>query len=331
MAVIRQPVLKTWEQAVEGAAQRVWRGVCGEGAAAADFALRSLFEREPRAGGTLVIENMMPLWCEAGGEALLGQPSAICAAAERARRFGARPILVFGDSHSRHYLRRSRQGDEFLLPIGVVKTGASARGLAAQASDPAGVARSIAALRGSAHRLPMLFVFGQVDIEFIHAFKLAEAGVHEDRDEVFSSFMDETLDRYVRWLTTILTPDERERAFLAPVFPPALADDCWSRGYMNAQIARHSRLERSVLNARISAIRTPTLLRRTQRHGAFNRALRARAAHIGMKMLGDFDDLCEGGVVAPVFQGPPAGADHHLDHTALRTAIVPRLWRAARG
>jgi hypothetical protein len=328
--VIRVVSLNLWESTAARAARCIWAAACGDAKAPADILLWRLFAREPRTGGSLLIENMIPQWCELGGEAFLGHPCAMSEAGERGRRFGARPIIVFGDSHSRLYLRRTRQDNAFLFPIGVVKTGASARGLTVRDSESAtGMARAIEHLRDLPHTLPVLFVFGQVDIEFIYAFKLAEAGEHEDRDDAFYSFMEETLDRYVGWLTTTLRPNERAGAFLAPIFPPALDDKCWSSGYMNAQIARHSSLERSVLCERIRAIQTPTLLKRTQRHSAFNRELRTRAAVTGMKMLPDYDEICEGGVVAPYFQGPRAGADHHLDHAALRDAIVPRLWLAA--
>lgn len=279
------------------------------------------------------LEHWAPSFAEVGGQALLNEPDKVSSVVRHLTRQGARPMFVIGDSHSRLYLRRARGRRQFLAPFSSVRSGASARGLGNSKSilgAGADLSALVQGMRATGTEMPILLVFGQVDIEFVHIFKLIEAGATYDDPAVFDAFCDTTIDRYVTWLAQTLAPQERTRTFLAPVFPPALSDAAWAQGYVNAHLgATYSSLDLDSLARALVGMEIASIQERADRHRVFNAKLRTKAALIGLTVLDDYEELYEGDRVADRFLGPPNGSDHHLDHVAIRGPVVRRLWQVA--
>jgi hypothetical protein len=244
---------------------------------------------------------------------------------------GAAPLAIVGDSHSRLYVRRARWKGRWLAPIHLATAGASARGLAnAQSRSGQGdlVRRFVAGLARLVARPPILFVFGQVDVEFVFTFKRLENDPPSTFDLAdFETFCVETADRYADFVAGLgLAP---RQGILAGVFPPALSDAAWRAGYLNAYIAQtESNLALDVLRARLERADIPSLHARTAQHRLFNRHLAAAPPRRGLGYIDVFDDLLsDAGVVDVRFLGPAAGLDHHLDAAATRPMVVSVLQR----
>jgi hypothetical protein len=244
---------------------------------------------------------------------------------------GARPYGVVGDSHSRMLVRRGRRGRDWLLPIWNLETGASARGLArVGARSGAGgrtrdVLRRLLALDG----LPVLTLFGQVDIEFVHAFKRLASGERRFSPEGFDAFADETVAAYVAFLAEAVEPALRRRVQVCPVFPPALSDAAWRRGYLNAHIvALHGEGTREEMAAGLAGLEIPDLIQRAGLHAGFNARLARAATAEGFSSPDLFPAFIgRDGAVRPAFLGAARGADHHLDFAATQAPVLESLWR----
>jgi hypothetical protein len=242
---------------------------------------------------------------------------------------GARPVVIIGDSHSRLYVHRDRRGREWLLPLHHLATGASARGLGRTASRSGvgeTVQRLLAGLSAAGAKLPVLLVFGQVDVEFVFTFKRLEQEPPADHDaQTFDAFCRDTADAYAAFAAGLpMAPN----ISLAAIFPPALSDEAWRDGYLNAHIAhQHTALHLVALRERLSRARAEDLAARTAQHRAFNHRLQAAADDRRLGWLHAFDDLLDdGGVAGPERLGAAAGRDHHLDAEAVRPVISNRLW-----
>jgi hypothetical protein len=244
---------------------------------------------------------------------------------------GARPYGVVGDSHSRMLVRRARRGGDWLLPLWTLETGASARGLVrAEARSGAG-GRTRDTLRGllALDGVPVLTLFGQVDIEFVHAFKRLSGDERRFSATGFDAFADETARAYVAFLAEAVPPHLRHRVWVCPIFPPALSDAAWRRGYLNAHIvALHGDGTMEEMAGRLADLEIPNLTRRTALHATFNARLAAAATAEGFSNLDLFQAFVgPEGVVDPAFLGTAGGADHHLDFAASRAPVLESLWR----
>ena len=279
-----------------------------------------------RSAGSAAMRRMANGVAAGGTRALLSDPVTAHALIAALQARGARPILIVGDSHSRLYVHRDRRGGRWLLPLHRLATGASARGLA-KASSRSGQGDVVRALverlaTGSAS-IPVLLVFGQVDVEFVFTFKRLEQDPPADHDaRVFEDFCRETVDAYVTFAGGLPGPP----VAVAAIFPPALSDEAWRQGYLNAHIAHeHTALGAEALRERLQAARVEPLKARTADHELFNRRLRCAAEARGLGWVDTFAALIgEGGVARGL--GPAAGRDHHLDASAVRPAVVPQLW-----
>jgi hypothetical protein len=242
---------------------------------------------------------------------------------------GGCPVLIAGDSHSRLYVQRDRRGGRWLLPLHHLATGASARGLARAGSRSGEGERLRGLLAGASAAgawFPVLLVFGQVDVEFVFTFKRLEQEPAANHDSAaFEAYCDETAEAYADFAAGL--PMARNLT-LAAIFPPALSDDAWRQGYLNAHIAhQHTTLEVAALGERLAATRVEDLAARTAQHRVFNGRLRAAAETRGLAVLEAFGDLLNrDGVAGAERLGPAAGRDHHLDVEAVRPALVTRLW-----
>lgn len=248
-----------------------------------------------------------------------------------ARRQGARALAIVGDSHSTALVRRSVRAGRWLLPLHLLCTGASARGLAnPEAAAGAGAKVQAFLQHLSTTGTPVVFMFGQIDVEFVYTFKRLEAGALSFDPADFDAFTGESVDRYVAFLAQALPPDLKPSARVASIFPPALSDAAWRQGYVNAHIAElHGPADARMLE-RLAELEIPSLAERTRLHAGFNERLAeaARAAGIGsLDLFAPF--LGNAGVVLPAFVGKARGADHHLGYTASRPAVIDRLWEAA--
>jgi hypothetical protein len=244
---------------------------------------------------------------------------------------GARPYGVVGDSHSRMLVRRGRRGADWLLPIWHLETGASARGLARPEARSGAGARTRDVLRRllAVDGLPVLTMFGQVDIEFVHTFKRLANGERGFSPERFDAFADETVAAYVAFLAEAVEPALRGRVRVCPVFPPALSDAAWRRGYLNAHlVALHGEGGREAMAAGLAGLEIPDLVQRTGLHDRFNARLARAASAEGFSSPDLFRAFVGGdGAVRPAFLGAARGADHHLDFAATQTPVLESLWR----
>lgn len=250
---------------------------------------------------------------------------------------GAQPYAVIGDSHSRLLVRRSRRADgAWLAPLWWLETGASARGLGrADARSGAGqrVRSAIDAALGLTDTAPILLKFGQVDLEFVQVFKRLEAGQRAFDADAFAVFAEQTVARYVAFLSEATAAADRARLHVCSLFPPTLSDAAWRTGYVNAHIAElHGPADRGDLAQALGGLSLPDIAVRTGLHAAFNLALARAVAAEGLAYVDDLTPfLGADGVVDPLYVGAAAGSDHHLDFYASRAPVVDQLWRVLEG
>ena len=263
-------------------------------------------------------------------EALPEWPARVRGLVATMRGEGAAPIAIVGDSHSTHLVRRGWQGERWMLPLHRLCTGASARGL----SNPEAAAGAGAKVRQFLDALaltpmPVVFKFGQVDLEFVFTFKRLEAGEAAFDPDAFDAFAAETVDRYIAFLKDATPPGLRARAHVAGVFPPALSDKAWRQGYVNAHIADlHGPADRRALTERLAKLELPSLEERTKLHNAFNARLFGAASAAGFGVMFGFKALLgPDGVAAPEHLGKAQGGNHHLGYAATRGPVLEQLWK----
>jgi hypothetical protein len=242
---------------------------------------------------------------------------------------GAAPIAIVGDSHSTHLVRRAWKGEQWMLPVHRLCTGASARGLInPQAAAGAGAkVRAFLATLADAP-MPVVFKFGQVDVEFVYMFKRLEAGLAAFDPADFDAFAAETVERYIAFLEEATPQPLRGMARVAGIFPPALSDAAWRQGYVNAHIADlHGPADSKELADRLAGLELPSLAERTRLHAAFNTRLFERAAKSHFAPMFGFKALLgPDGTAAPRFLGRGRGRNHHLGYAASRAPILKALW-----
>lgn len=247
-------------------------------------------------------------------------------------RDGARPYAVIGDSHSRLLVRRSRRADgAWLAPLWWLETGASARGLA-RADARSGAGQRVRAAIDQALSVAtdglVLLKFGQVDIEFVQVFKRLEAGASAFDSDSFRAFTEQTIERYLAFLTQAVAPADRARVRLGSLFPPTLSDAAWRTGYVNAHIVDlHGPADPEDLAQRLASLDIPDLAARTMLHAQVNARLASAAAAEGFAYDDHFTPfLGEAGLVDRSCLGPAGGGDHHLDFHASRARMLDHLW-----
>jgi len=248
-----------------------------------------------------------------------------------AREAGGVPLAVIGDSHSTHLVRRSRMGERWLLPLHRLCTGASARGLVNPEAAAGAGTKARTFLAALPDETPLIFKFGQVDIEFVFTFKRLEANAEAFDEAAFDTFADETVERYLAFLTDAVPPGRRACAVVAGVFPPALSDAAWRQGYVDAHIAalHGGAAAPADLAPRLARLEIPSLAERTRLHAGFNVRLFEAARAAGFRVLDGFDALLgPDGTVKWAHLGRAAGTNHHLGYAASRAPLVEALWGA---
>lgn len=284
-----------------------------------------------------MLENATQAQALAAAGLLVNAPERVRGILQRLVDQGAAPVAVIGDSHSTLLVRRGRLADgRFLLPIHRFCSGGSARGLGNTASRSGygeQVIGFVEAVQALPVDVPLIFHFGQVDVEFVHAFQRLDHGPAPFDSTVFEVFCRETVGRYLDFLTGIIPTSRRMTAVISGVFPPALSDAEWRAGYVNAHLADlHGPMDAGPLDARIRALDVPSQRERTAQHARFNILLAEAAAAHGFRFIDDRGALVDAsGCVASRWLGPAAGGDHHLDYFAARDPMLRRLGRALGG
>jgi hypothetical protein len=266
------------------------------------------------AAAALLVNNGLapasPFWSRTAGE----QRSFWTALIPALRKM-ATPYLIVGDSHSGLYRHMIADAGRLpLVPVHVLLSACSALGLG-NPDSRSGATRRLAPL---AEAIPpdarAIFKFGQVDVEFVFAFRRIEAGQAQFDPDEFDRFCRRSVRSYVGFLE-----EHFRHADIAVVstFPPTLSDDAWREGYMNAQIAvTEGDLPLEALRAGIKQLQVPGLIERTRHHAHYNEILRHHALCAGFAFIDDFSPFVgAGGIVDPEFIPTTGGRDHHLERS----------------
>jgi len=247
----------------------------------------------------------------------------------------ARPFFLTGDSHACHLDLTGHRNGAWLLPIHMPCTAGSAAGLDNAASRSGygdrlrAITQTIASLPGT-DSLPFLFQFGQVDIEFVYHFHRVRDGRNALDLSHYRAFCDDRLERYSRFVSGLFSPDQRSRVFLTSIFPPALSDEAWSRGYVNGDIVREETdVSYEALAAGIRTLDIADFQQRTEIHLYFNAGLKAACQRAGFGYLDVATGLLgQDGLVDPRYIVPETkGFDHHLDGRRTHPVISDALWQ----
>ncbi|QDI83148.1 hypothetical protein E8E01_23415 [Methylorubrum populi] len=249
-----------------------------------------------------------------------------------ALRSRGRPFVVIGDSHSANYRRVLVDERGHHIPLNFQMFAASAAGLANPQSR-SGWNKRIERIRDEIlpnlpRGTPVFLKFGQVDVEFVHAFKRMQEKRFGFDVEEFRAFAQRTVDRYISF---ILAAGLRE-AIVLSINPPTLTDDGWRKGYANAHIRGKAHYDLTPEDqAEFEQLEVPDMLTRTGLHRLFNTMLAERCAEKGLAWFNDFDRyLGLDGVIDPVFNALWDGRDHHVDFRPSRAVAEKTLAAAIR-
>ncbi len=316
--------------AADAASQHALRLIAPDGALD-DDACERLWRRFDFPLSAPVLEPMVrPFAAALARQAEAGGADALIATLKRR---GAAPYAVIGDSHSAQLVRRSSRNGRWLLPLHWLCHAASARGLsnAEGRSGASGVVRRALDV-SAALDIPAVLKFGQVDLEFVYAFKRIDEGRWTFDPAHYDAFVDETVARYADALAVLAPSARRRRIAVASVFPPSLSDRAWRNGYVNAAAADlhasapGAKDEGVDLRRAVSRLSIPDLRTRTAAHARFNARLKAAADALGFSYLDQFQAfLGADGLLRPNLRGA-GGADHHLNFQAARRPTIAGLW-----
>lgn len=294
---------------------------------------RAILARSPGTGRlSRQFRLLMLAIARQGARALVETPEDVARLLREAERHGARAFLIAGDSHSALYVHRSRRQQEWLFPLHYLATAASARGLDRSESSlrhGEAIQHLLANLSQTRLRIPVMFVFGQVDVEFVYMFKRLATDPPAAADAIpIEDFGAETIVSYITFARRMKNETGAE-IHLATIFPPALSDAAWRQGYLNANIALdHAGMPDAMVQERLARTEIATLPVRTAQHGHFNERLTAAAKIAGLPTLDAASQLPkQDGVVSTSLLGAAAGSDHHLDAEALWPYVVQALWQ----
>jgi hypothetical protein len=238
-------------------------------------------------------------------------------------RSAGTPYVIIGDSHSILYRQLILGDGAPIMPVHIMLSASSAMGL----SNPASRSGARQRLAPLAEALPdsvgILFKFGQVDVEFVSVFKRVEAASTNYDLTEFDQFCRRSVRSYIEFLSTHFC--NRDVAIIS-TFPPALSDEAWRAGYINAHVAA---LETDgsieTIIAGVKQLQIPTLPERTRQHARYNEMLRGAALEAGFDFIDDFSPfLGPGAVLDPAFVLTSRGSDHHLER-APTTPTIKRI------
>ncbi len=243
------------------------------------------------------------------------------------------PAIMIGDSHSAFLNQVPAMLSAGILPVPILCLGGSARGLQnanSRAQYGAHVRDRLARLGKAAQDRPVVFKFGQVDVEFLFDLKRVHDAATDYAPAAMRGFIDDSVERYVTYLMECRAVCQGRMVVMGN-FPPTLGDETIRAGYVNAHIAfinREDDVEQ--LRAALAALDHPNLAERTAMARYWNLRLAENCERIGLSYLEEFDGLLgDDGMVHPELADPQ---DHHLllhsDRAQQRIASVGVRLRA---
>ena len=230
-----------------------------------------------------------------------------CAEILRAVSHFGQPVIVFGDSHSRVFRQTIGRRGGPIIPLNVLCGGGSASGLPNQASR-SGYGTLITAAAAAIEdgkkqagvRCPVLFTFGQVDMEFVESYRRLKAGLFDYDASEFARFSSDLAVSYADWVASLPLTD----AVMVGINPPCLDDRHLQAAYliqMQTYLPAGPAQEQDPFSD-FPKMRFPDQLTRTRNHAAFNASLAAAAHARGLTYVDSFDTLLDAsGRIAPKY------------------------------
>lgn len=246
------------------------------------------------------------------------------------------PAIMIGDSHSAFLNQAPAMLAAGIFPVLILCSGGSARGLQntqSQSQYGAHILDLLARLTLVRARRPVVFKFGQVDMEFLFDLKRIKAGITAYESATMRKFIDDSIQRYAAFLA------QCHAAYHGPMivmgnFPPTLGDATLRAGYVNAHIAfLNEEDDIEQLRTALIALDHPPLGERTAMTRYWNHRLAEACDKLGLFYLEEFEGLLgKEGVVHPDLANPH---DHHLQLGGRRiqrriTAVGAQLRKLAR-
>lgn len=223
------------------------------------------------------------------------------------------PAIMIGDSHTAFLTQAPAMLSSGLLPVPMICSGGSARGL----HNPNSRAQFRTYILNRLSRLglmilhrPVVLKFGQVDVEFLFDLKRVRDGDIDYAPAAMRQFIDETVDRYASFIADCRTVCSG-RLIVMAIFPPTLGDATVRAGYVNAHIAfLNQEDDVDQLRAALGALDHPDLAERTMLARYWNARLAEACERMAIPFVEEFDALLgEDGVVHAELADPQ---DHHL-------------------
>ncbi|SEI64149.1 hypothetical protein SAMN05518849_101386 [Sphingobium sp. AP50] len=223
------------------------------------------------------------------------------------------PALVIGDSHSAFLHSGAAMLAGGVLPAPLLCRAGSARGLTnpdSRARHRDTILRTLDGLGQMLTHRPVIFQFGQVDIEFLFDMKRIRDGETRYIADEARRFIRQSIGRYGTFLAEC-RKHSRARFIVMGVFPPALDDATVRAGYTNAHIAtlnEHDDID--MLKRQLAALEHPDAAARTALARYFNRIMRTSCTRARIGFIEEFDALLgPDGLVRRALTNPD---DHHL-------------------
>jgi hypothetical protein len=236
-----------------------------------------------------------------------------------------RPLVVISDSHGMLYLTEDVLLGGRLLPVPLLWTGASARGLGNPASRVQAGARMRGHLKAVEGQLGedrlaealVLLKFGQVDLEFVYDYRRVRDGRRAFDLADAEAFARDSAARFAAFVRD-LAGETPLKLVVTAALPPALNDAALREGYMNAHIVEmHAEIAPEALRAELQKLEMPDWRVRTGLARTYNRALAAACAEFGLIFFDDFTPLIgPDGLIDPELLIWHGGTDHHLCATS---------------
>lgn len=223
------------------------------------------------------------------------------------------PGLMIGDSHVAFLTHVAPMMAAGILPAPILCNGASARGLGnpdSSANYGGLILQRLDELGSMLLHRPVLFKFGQVDIEFVFDMKRIRHGQKAYDPAAARAFIEQTVQRYAAFLD-ICRSRCRARIMVVSAFPPTLGDAVVQSGYVNAHIAfMNGEADPAAFRRDLASLDYPDLLERTALARYFNALLGESCKRLAMPFIEEFDALLgPDGTAHPSIANPE---DHHI-------------------
>jgi len=216
------------------------------------------------------------------------------------KEFGALPYFTFGDSQIRLYQHiLFVSGEKWLLPISFTCSGGSARGLkfADSMFSPDAIHKFGPRIKSFFARIRFFvaqdtkcfFKFGQTDLDYLYFYQWQQEDTVKFDEEKFHAFADESLERYLSFLTNLASPDLRKNIYVCSIMPPALADAHWREFYIEAMLSKQYILPDEIDEARtrLQDMKIPDITTRTALYMDVSRRLERLAKAEGFPFVDD--------------------------------------------